>query len=289
MSSQLPLASGKGPSSTRIELVDPALVRVSPINPRYDTPADADSVAGLAAELKAAGQISDAHAEIGKDGVYELLAGSRRRQACILNDSKLRIRIHPDLSREKAIHIAYRGDHEAVAISFWDLAGGWAKLLTDGVVKTDTALAQLVGVDKGTMSRGLAFRKAPEDILKAFKDVRAISFSQWTELAPLIENEEAYPRLVERAGIVAGKAYTAARVASELKAAAAGKTEIKPIEVRNRHDKIVATIHPGHRGDFTIKVKSMAEHHPSYRLEFAKLVNEGFVEVLKTWFERDPR
>ena len=50
MSSQLPLPSGKGPSSTRIELVDATSVRVSPINPRFDTPADADSVAGLAAE-----------------------------------------------------------------------------------------------------------------------------------------------------------------------------------------------------------------------------------------------
>lgn len=121
------------------------------------------------------------------------------------------------------------------------------------------------------MSRGLAFRNAPENILRAFSEVRAISFSQWAELAPLVEDEEAQPRIVERAAIIADKGYTATRVAAELKAAAAGKTEIRSTEVRNRHGKVIATIQPSHRGDFTIKVKSLTEVHPSYRVEFGQL------------------
>lgn len=142
MTDQLPVAPGKDPSSTRVELIDPATVRISPINPRFNTPDDADSVASLAAELMAAGQISNAHAEIGEHGVYELLTGSRR-QACILNSSKLRIQVYTGLLRDRALATAYHDDREAVTSSFWDVAGGWAKLLANGMVKSDTVLAQM--------------------------------------------------------------------------------------------------------------------------------------------------
>lgn len=286
MTEQLPLPATSG-RSTKIVLVDPRSVRISPLNPRLDTPHVQAATARLAAELKAAGQINDAHGEHGADGIIEILAGSRRRAACIMANMQLRVRIHNDLSREDAVAIAYRDDREAITPSFWDLAGGWKSLLAGGIVKTDAALATLVGVDKSTMSRGLAFRNAPEEILAAFSDRREISLTQWMTLAPLLEDEDTRAKVIERAALIAGKDYAAPRVASELKAAAAGKAEIKALEVRNRHDRVIATIQPGHRGDFTIKVKPLKEAHSSHRLEFAKLVHEHFVELLKTWFDRD--
>lgn len=285
MTDQLPLAPANGRTTTRIVMVDPASVRISSLNPRVDTPADLDSIAKLGTELKIGGQVNDAHAETAKDGVLEILAGSRRCAACLAAGIELRVRVHSGLSREEAIRIAYRGDYEAVSTSFWDLSGGWQKLLGDSVVKTESGLADLVGIDKSTMSRGLAFRKAPEAILGAFTDVRAISMTQWADLAPLIENEDTRARLLERAALIVGKGYGATRVAAELRAAAAGKQEIKPIEVRNRHERIIATIQPGHRSDFTIKVKPLAEAHPSYRLEYAKVIHDKFVEVVKGWFD----
>ena len=285
MTDQLPLQSRK--STTRVIQVDPTSVRISPLNPRVDTPHDTDGIARLAAELHAVGQINDAHGETAADGVVELLAGSRRCAACMIAGLQLRVRVHPELSRAEAIAIAYRDDREAVTPSFWDLAGGWAALTDGATFKTDTDLAQAVGVDKSMLSRGLAFRKAPDAVLDAFADRRTISLSQWIDLAPLVEDADTRARLVERAGLIAGKGYTAPRVAAELKAAAAGKTEIKAVEVRNRHDRVVATIQPDHRGGFTIKVKPMAEAHPSFRLEHARLVNERFVELIKTWFDRD--
>ncbi len=285
MTDQLPLTSSR--STTRIVHVDPNKVRLSPLNPRAQTPHSSESVAALAAEIHEVGQINDAHGEAAKDGVIELLAGSRRREACIVAGTELRIRVHPDLTRDAAIGIAYRDDREALPVSLWALSAGWSRMLVDGVVKTEAALAKVVGVDKSTMNRGLAFQKAPSQILDAFADRRAISFTQWTELAPLIENEDTCARLVERAGLIVGKGYAATRVAAELKAAAANKAEIKAIEVRNRHDKVIAVIQPDHRGGFTIKVKPLAEAHPSYRLEFAKLIHDRFVEVIKTWFDRE--
>ncbi len=285
MTDQLPLQPRK--TSTRVIQVDPASVRVSPLNPRADTPHETDGIARLAAELKAVGQINDAHGETAADGVVELLAGSRRCAACALAGLPIRIRLHADLPRAEAIAIAYRDDREAVTPSLWDLAGGWSMLAAGKTFKTDADLAEAVGIDRSTLSRGLAFRKAPAPILDAFTDRRQVSLSQWIDLAPLIEDPDTRARLVERAKLIAGKGYAAPRVAAELKAAAAGKAEIKPVEVKNRHDRVIATIQPDHRGGFAIKVKPMREAHPSFRLDHVRLVHERFVEIVKTWFDRE--
>lgn len=284
MTDQLPLPPRKG--TTRVIQIDPASARISPLNPRADTPHDPAGIAGLAGELKAVGQINDAHGEIAADGVVELFAGSRRCAACIIASLQLRVRIHADLPRNEAIAIAYRDDREAVTPSFWDLAGGWSTLTAGGTFNSDADLATAVGIDKSTLSRGLAFRKAPSAILDAFADRRAISLTQWIDLAPLVENDETRARMIERASLIAGKNYAAPRVAAELKAAAAGKIEIKAIEVKNRHDRVIATIQPDHRGGFAIRVKPMIEAHPSFRLEYARLINEHLVELIKTWFDR---
>ena len=70
-----------------------------------------------------------------------------------------------------------------------------------------------------------------------------------------------------------------------LAAAAAGKDDIKMREVRNRHGKVIATIKPDHRGAFAIRVKSMTEQHPSYRIDHAKIIHAAFVDLLKEWFD----
>jgi ParB-like chromosome segregation protein Spo0J len=239
----------------------------------------------LAAELKDAGQINDAHAAEAVDGTLELLSGSRRRLACIEAGMELRVRVHGNLSPGKAIAIAFRGDRGAVEISYWDQSVTWARLLADKAAATDTALAKLCGVHPATVSRGLALQRADPALLAAFGKLSDITMNQWTELAPLVDNDEVRPRILERASLLAGKGFTAPRVVTALKAAAANKAEIKAIDVRNRHDKVIATIKPDHRGGFTVSVKPMREDHPSYRLERAKIVHDALVATIKTWFD----
>jgi len=246
---------------------------------------DPASISVLAAELKDAGQINDAHAIVAPDGIIELLSGSRRCAACIEAGMQLRVRVHGDLPVDKAIAIAFRDDRGAVAIPYWDLSTSWARLLADKAVSTDAELARLCGVDASTVSRGLALQRAEPALLGVFDNIRDLTMTQWCDLAPLLENDDARPRVLERAALLAGRGVAAPRVVAELKAAAANKLEIKGIEVRNRHDKVIATIKPDHRGGFTIAVKPMREDHPSYRLERAKMIHENFVAVVKTWFD----
>lgn len=284
MTEELPLST---PKKTHVVQVDPNSVRISELNPRAGTKHDIESISRLADEIKAAGQINDAHGETSTDGVIEVFAGSRRCEACRLAGLPLRIRVHSEISRSAAISIAYRDDREALTPSFWDLAGGWLRLTALREFKSDTELAHTVGIDKSTLSRGLAFRKAPDVILNAFADRREISLSQWIDLAPLVENPETLSRLIERAGLIAGKDYAAPRVAAEFKAAAAGKIALKIIEVRNRHDRVVATIQPDHRGGCTIKLKPLKELHSTHRLDHVRLVHERLVEFVKNSFGRD--
>ena len=284
--SELPLPPVEKPAFV-LRIVDPASVRPSPLNPRASIEVTQTSVTGLMAEIADVGQINAVHGEAAPDGSIEILNGLRRAGACKRLGKKLLVMVHNDLTREQAIALAYRDDNQSLPVSFWDRARSWAHMLEDGVLSTDAALAKAVGVDKSTMSRGLAFQNAPKSVLGAFSDVREISQSQWMELAPLLEDAETRARIVERAALLAGKGYGAVRVATELKAAAANKDKIDKVEVLNRHRKPIAVIQPNHRGGFTITVKPMVEVHPKYRAEYAKAIHDEFVELIKTWFDRE--
>ena len=74
---ELPLSPEKMPTS-RIVTVDPSTVRPSLLNPRAKFQITEASVAGLATEIAAVGQINDAHGEFAADGTLEIFNGLRR-------------------------------------------------------------------------------------------------------------------------------------------------------------------------------------------------------------------
>ena len=271
-------------AASEVRLIDPSTARPSPRGLLAITDT---SVAGLMSEISDVGQIYDVPAEIAEDGVIEIINGLRRAKSCQLLGKKLRVRIYNDLPRDKAIALAYRDNSQALPVSLWDRSCTWAQMVEDKVLKSEAELAKAVGVDKSTLSRGLAFQNAPKIVLSAFADVRQISLSQWMDIAPLLENEETSARIVERAALIAGKGYSAVRVATELKAAAANKDKFEKVDVKNRHGKQIATIQPNHRGGFSIAVKPMIEAHPTYRVEYAKAIHDEFVKLVKTWFDRE--
>lgn len=285
-----PVTPKRGPKTNYvIELLSYDQTRVSSKNPRYGCLITDESVAPLVAELKAVGQAHDAVGERGADGIVEILAGSRRREACRILDMPLRVRVYEPgaLSTEAALKIANREDRGALEVSLWDRSASWTRMLNGKLVANEARLADAVGEDKSAISRGLALQKAPPAILDLVTDRRAISMTQWAQLAPLLENDEQRDRVLACAALLAGQTLGIAPLVRKLTAAAAGKEQIVPIEVLNRHKKVIAVITPDFRGSFTIRVKSMAELHPTYRIDHAKLIHDRFVELLKNWFDRD--
>jgi ParB/RepB/Spo0J family partition protein len=259
---------------------------VSPKNPRYGYVITDESVAPLVAELKTVGQAHDAIGERGEGGIVQILAGSRRREACRILGTLLRVKIYErdTLTAEQALKVANREDRGALEVSLWDKSASWARMLNDKVVAGEARLADAVGEDKSAINRGLALQKAPAAILDLVADKRAISMTQWSLVAPLLENDEQRARVLECAGLLGGQTLGMAALVRKLTAAAAGKDQITPTEVLNRHNKVIAVIAPDHRGAFTIRIKSMAEQHPTYRIDHAKMIHAAFVDVIKSWF-----
>ncbi len=154
---ELPLGGDEpreGKAKYRVELLPYEQTRVSPKNPRYGYEITESSVAALVAELKAVGQMHDAVGEPGSDGMVEILAGSRRREACRILGRPLRVRIYDKLSPEAALKIANREDRGALEVSLWDRSASWTRMLDGKVVASEARLAEAVGEDK---SATLAF------------------------------------------------------------------------------------------------------------------------------------
>lgn len=285
---QLPLAVEPAPKRSDktyvVEHLTYDQTTVSPINPRYELEITEASVAELAAEIKTMGQAHDAIGVRGADGLVEMLAGSRRRKACQILDRPLRVRVYEALPIDHALKIANREDKGAIAVSLWDKSSSWARMLDGGHVASDVRLAEAVGEDKSAISRGLALQKAPAALLDLVADKRAISMTQWALVAPLLEDEAKRGRVLECAALLGGKPLPFGTLTKKLTAAAAGKDDIKVTEVCNRHGRVIARITPDHRGAFTIRVLSLTEQHPSFRVDYAKLIHTAFVDLLKDWF-----
>ena len=209
----------------------------------------------------------------------------RRREVMRILGKPLKVRVFDAASAERSIRIAYQEGSGSAAVSFWDTSASWKRLLDEKVVTSETRLGELVDEDKSVINRGLALQKAPTEVIDLFADRQTISQRQWMVLAPLLEETRTRERILSAAAEMIGLTFAAATLVRKLTVAAAGKKEIKSRDVSNKHGRIIATITPDHKSGFAIKVKPMAELHPSYRIENAKLIHAAFLEVLREWFD----
>lgn len=267
-----------------IELLSYEQTRVSIYNPRFGVVISDESIEALVDEIRATGQMNDAIGWRAPDEIVDIDAGARRREALRRLGKPLRVRVFDKPSAERSIRTAYREGSGSTAVSFWDTSASWKRLLDEKIVTGEARLGELVGEDKSVINRGLALQKAPTDVIDLFADRQAISQTQWMVLAPLLEGAKTRERILTAAAEMIGQTFAAETLARKLTLAAAGKKEIKPRAVANKHGRVIATITPDHKSGFTIKVKPMAELHPSYRIEHAKLIHAAFLEVMKDWF-----
>ena len=143
---------GAASSPSRIVHLDYDKTRVSPKNPRFGYLMTDESLAPLIAEFEIMGQANDAIAELGADGVPEILAGARRREVCRILKRPLRMRVHHNLNPNEAISIAHREDCGSLEVSWWDRSAAWQRMIADGFLASEARLAEAVAEDKSTIS-----------------------------------------------------------------------------------------------------------------------------------------
>lgn len=213
-----------------------------------------------------------------------ILAGSRRRAACIELGIKLRVRIIEDCDTHTAFKVALTENGGRRDVSLWDWGRTYERALDKKLYPDASALAEGLGIDKSTVSRALSLRAAPEEVLALFPDKRGITATQWYAFCPLLDNETQRERIIERAGLVANSPPAKpAAVFAILTAAALNKATIEKHEVLNDAGKLIATIKPSSRGGFTVSIKSLAKVSPQHRSEMLRRLNQELSGFVRDW------
>lgn len=240
-------SSPASPKGRRIVLVDPAIIRPSPLNPRDVTKLTRENTADLRDMIQMVGQLNpgavrrikgDPHYQ------YELLAGTRRHR-CITDlradghDMLFAAVVHDvdDLDGAKISDAENRG---IAAISEYEYAVYVERLLTGRFGGIQARLADAMKIDAGRLSRLLALARWEPELLGAYGDPRLIR--QQDVVALQAVKDERRDRMLEAARTLSRKQQhleidgdaliDPVLVRRRLLAAASDRSEPAPADVR---------------------------------------------------------
>jgi ParB family chromosome partitioning protein len=215
--------------------LDPKTVRFSHLANRHELSlktSDADYKA-LKDDLRANGQeypIKVKTIEGDAEHEFEVIAGHRRLQACrelateveggfpifaILDGGAAELKAHAlKMYRENAL----RKD-----LSPFETGSMFRRWLAEGLFKTQKELAETLSLSTPTVSHYLGIAELPPEILKAFRDPRAISLRWVNDLVPALKTHRAAMLAAAQQLAKATPAPDAETVLRELLAAAKGR------------------------------------------------------------------
>jgi ParB family chromosome partitioning protein len=161
---------------------------------------------------------------------YEVICGARRHFAV----SYLREQEHRqdilylvdirDISDEEAFRLADLENREREDISDYERSRDYGRALHAYYDGKKALMAERIGVDRTWLSRYLRIGELPEDILRAYGDVRGIGIRHAAELSPLLAGNARGAILEEAQNIAVlrdnGDSLSASAVLHRLKAAA---------------------------------------------------------------------
>jgi ParB family chromosome partitioning protein len=183
----------------KLRLVDPSTCRMwSGHNRLYDllTP---ESCEDLIKSIKAVGRqemaaivrpVSD-----GGPHEFEVICGARRHYAVsYLREAEHRTDILylidiRDLSDEEAFRIADLENREREDISDYERSRDYSRALETYYQSNKALMAERIGVDRTWLSRFLRIGELPDEVLRAYPDVREIGIRHAAELSPLLSGE----------------------------------------------------------------------------------------------------
>ncbi len=153
----------RGDSEAEIRKIPVDMIDVSPYQPRLVIGEEALSL--LADAIQAAGGLLKPILVRPKsDGRYELVGGERRWRAHRLlhwKEIEARVRLMTDEEAELNAVADNQGDE---ALSDFELAKAYSKIIEKGIEPSMSALARRVGVNQSTISRCLGYLKLPQSV-----------------------------------------------------------------------------------------------------------------------------
>lgn len=188
----------------KLRLVDPKDCRMwAGHNRLYDllTP---DSCSDLIKSIKAVGRQEMAaivRPLSGEKYQYEVICGARRHFAVsYLREVEHRTDILylvdiRDLSDEEAFRLSDLENREREDISDYERSRDYGRALASYYDNNKALMAERIGVDRTWLSRYLRIGELPDDILKAYGDVRGIGIRHAAELSPLLSGDTEKPVL----------------------------------------------------------------------------------------------
>ena len=183
--------------------LDPKTVRFSHLANRHELSlksSDADFKA-LKDDLRKSGQefpIKVKTVEGDAEHEFEVIAGHRRLLACRELDAEVAggfpvFAILDGTAAELKVHALkmYRENALRKDLSPFETGTMFRRWLTEGLFATQKELAETLGLSTPTVSHYLGIAELPPEILKAFRDPRAISLRWINDLAPALKTHRA--------------------------------------------------------------------------------------------------
>lgn len=177
------------------KLLDPKLVVRSKWANRHDLSFKDKDFADLKADIKAKGsnvQPIKVRPLKGRPGLYEVVFGHRRHQACLELEIDVLAMIE-DLD-EKSLFVEM--DHEnrqRKDLRPYEQGVMYARALDEGLFSSMRKLAEEVGVEAGTASKAIALARLPAEVLAAFVSPMDLQFRWASDLTQAIQKN---PELV---------------------------------------------------------------------------------------------
>ncbi|MGL5584932.1 MAG: ParB/RepB/Spo0J family partition protein [Plesiomonas sp.] len=160
---------------------------VPAINGRDQALLTREAVRDISQSLSVSGQFYPAIGNLNAQGQIEVLAGSRRRQACIYSDHDFTILVPVSaISLSDAQFIA-EATNAQKELSVVELAQKWQLMLDSGEFSDQKALAAALGRSPATVTRILKAARIPRLWLLQIPDVHALSYAQIASLVGAAE------------------------------------------------------------------------------------------------------
>lgn len=200
------------------------------------------------------------------NAAYEVVYGHRRHRACLELDLPV-LALVRELDDRSAVLLMDAENADRSDLSPYELSLKYARWLEDGLFSGQEELAVAINRSQGLVSRYLAFRELPEEVLRAFHDPRELTVRGIAELRAALKERRS--EILKRAkALIEGKGRvlpTAEVLRELLKKPEAAKSQLRTFKVgsqkmfeatNDRQGKIILKI-PREMSE--IQLKTLAE------------------------------